>query len=239
MGIIRRYRTAIKRHHRSAGFGIHSPHAFSFVTNVLRGRLPYYAYEDIAQLRQSVINASSSIWPHPRIISYKNAKLLFRIVNNFNPSQILQIGTCYGVSSACMLAVNRKSHITLYEPNIGVYPPTYQVFERLGDRVTRNDTLETTLQDYDSCLDNKPPFILINSLPNPEQNYSTLLKWLQNHLNGECVVIMRNLARHNHMMNLWNECKATVVNGQTFTNEKIAIIVANPKLQREDFFLWF
>ena len=94
MGIIRRYRTAITRHHRSAGFGIHSPHAFNFVTNVLRGRLPYYAYDDIAALRQAVIKESASRWPHPRIISFKNAKLLFRVVNHFNPMEMLQIGTC-------------------------------------------------------------------------------------------------------------------------------------------------
>lgn len=239
MGIIRRYRTAIKRHHRSAGFGIHSPHAFNFVTNVLRGRLPYYAYADIATLRQHVIDASKSQWPHPRIISLKNAKLLFRIVNNFNPCEILQIGTCYGVSSACMMAVNDDSRITLYEPHIDVYPPTQKVFEKLGNRVQRHETLEATLNDYDSRIGNKNPFILINSLPHPDHDYSLLLKWLRNHLNGECVVVMRNLARHNHMKQLWNDYNAALTSGQTFTNEKIAVIVATPKLQREDFFLWF
>ena len=239
MGIIRRYRTAIKRHHRSAGFGIHSPHAFNFVTNVLRGRLPYYAYADIATLRQHVIDASKSQWPHPRIISQKNARLLFRIVNNFNPTNILQIGTCYGVSSACILAVNDNSRITLYEPHIDVYPPTKEVFDKLGDRVQRHETIDATLADYDSCLGDKSPFILINSLPDPEQDYSKLLDWLQSHLGSECVVIMRNLARHDHMKRLWTDCKAAVIAGQTFTNEKIAIIIATPKLQREDFFLWF
>ncbi|MBO7609244.1 MAG: hypothetical protein J6S96_03455 [Muribaculaceae bacterium] len=239
MGIIRRYRTAIKRHHRSAGFGIHSPHAFNFVTNVLRGRLPYYAYDDIATLRQHVIDASKSNWPHPRIISFKNAKLLFRIVNNFNPQEILQIGTCYGVSSACALAVDSKSHITLYEPNIDVYPPTQEVFEKLGNRVTRHDTLEVSLNDYSTLLDNQAPFIIVNNLPDEKQDYNTLLEWIKPHLTNECVVIMRNLARHDHMKRLWNDCKTAATGGQTFTNEKIAIIVATPKLQREDFFLWF
>jgi hypothetical protein len=46
----RRYLNAWSRHHRSGGFGIHSPYAYQFVRNVWRKRLPYYAYDGLRQL---------------------------------------------------------------------------------------------------------------------------------------------------------------------------------------------
>ena len=46
----KRYINAWSRHHRSGGFGIHSPYAYQFVRNVWRQRLPYYAYDGICEL---------------------------------------------------------------------------------------------------------------------------------------------------------------------------------------------
>ena len=66
---LKRYLTALRRYSRSKGFGIHSPFAFHFVLNVLRERLPYYAYEDIAEIRQLAIDQTHNFWRHPRIIS--------------------------------------------------------------------------------------------------------------------------------------------------------------------------
>lgn len=239
MGIVRRYRTAITRHHRSAGFGIHSPHAFNFVTNVLRCRLPYYAYDDIAALRQAVIKESASRWPHPRIISFKNAKLLFRVVNHFNPMEMLQIGTCYGVSSACLLAVDSHSHITLYEPHLGSYAPIEKVLEAYGERIGCHDSLSGAIAAYRARAGREQQFVLINDLPCGASDYAALQAMLHEMLRGKCVVVMRGLARNDLINRLWLECRQWLPAGQTFTNEKIAVIVATPKLQREDFFLWF
>jgi len=54
------------RHRR--GFGIHSPFAFRFVTEVLAQRLPYYGYTDISG--------------DPRI------RLLFRLTVYFRPTTV-------------------------------------------------------------------------------------------------------------------------------------------------------
>ena len=96
----------MQRLHRSKGFGIHSPFAFKFVLNVLRERMPYYAYEEISHLRSIAASHAKGMFKRKRIISFKSAKMLFRITNYFNPSHILQLGTSYGVSSASMLAVS-------------------------------------------------------------------------------------------------------------------------------------
>ena len=81
MGRLRRYRTAFGRYKRGKGFGIHSPFAFGFVLKVLRERNPYYAYSNLESLRKLVISHTRHHFRHPRIISLKNAKIIFRVAN--------------------------------------------------------------------------------------------------------------------------------------------------------------
>ena len=95
----KRYYTAIPRYKRSKGFGIHSPFAFNFVLKVLRERCPYYAYEIINAARWEASRLASSAKERRNLLSFKNAKMIFRITCHFNPSSILQIGTSHGVAS--------------------------------------------------------------------------------------------------------------------------------------------
>ena len=53
------------------------------------------------------------------------------------------------------------------------------------------------------------------------------------------MIVLRNLSRNDLMKQLWLNAKAEATYGQIFTNEKLAVVIANPKLQREDFLLWF
>lgn len=239
MGRIRRYRTAFVRNRRSRGFGIHSPFAFNFVRLVLCERLPYYSYEHIEELRRIVIKAEGGLWRHPRVISSKNAKMLFRIVNFFNPRVIMQVGTSYGVSSACMMAVSSQSRLFLYEPHLERYPIVSRIFEPYGKRVEQYTGIEEQSIAYTAELgDDEMPFVLVNDLP-CDGDYEPLLDYLNRIVAGKAVVVLRNISRNPLMEKLWLELKENMPMGQTYTNEKIAIMYATPKLQREDFFLWF
>ena len=235
---IKRYLTAIRRYTRSKGFGIHSPFAFSFVLNVLRERLPYYAYEDIEKLRELAINESKSFWRHPRIISYKNAKLIFRVVNYFNPKEILQIGTNYGVSSACALAVSSKISLYLCEPNVNEYPVTQQILSHFGNTVTKYPTFKKSLNEYIATESGKEaPFLLVNNVK--EDEYSEVLAYLYEIRNRKSVIILRNISTNATMQALWEACRNAAPTGMTFSNGKIAVIVSTNKLPHQNFSLWF
>ncbi len=67
------------RHNR--GFGVQSPSAFFFVTQVLKERLPYYAYKDIDRIAQE-----------SGVHSKKKCRRLFRIANYLHPKSIIAIG---------------------------------------------------------------------------------------------------------------------------------------------------
>ena len=239
MGRIKRYRTAISRHHRSKGHGIHSPFAFNFVRFVLREKSPYYCYEEFDFLRQLVVRSIKGVKKHPRVISVKDLKMIFRIANFFNPPCVMQVGSCYGLTASSVLNLSRSSRMWLYDPNIGNYPVVAQVLAPYLDRVECYNELNVAAGDYTAALnDGTSPFIIVNSIPRSE-DLEPLKKMLGSMLASECVLVIRNIDRSDSVKNLWRFLKAEMVHGQSFTNEKTAVIVARKKLNCEHFFLWF
>lgn len=238
MGRFKRYRTAWSRHHRSRGFGIHSPFAFRFVREVLGQRLPYYCYEQLESLRARVVQLDGGRWRHNGVIKVKDAKQLFRITNEFNPAHILQITAGHAVTSASMLAVSSTSHLWLHQPELTPDSIAGQVLAPYGDRIHVHRLIEDTIIDYETALaHDEMPFVLVDGLAH-DSDTGILADFLQRSLAHRAVVIMRGIHRSDTIRQLWLQCKRAMPMGQTYTNEKTAILIATPKLQREDFFLW-
>lgn len=233
MGLIRRYRTALARHHRSRGFGIHSPSAYKFVTQVLRERLPYYAYADLRTLRRA-LQACGEQCP-----SDHEMQLLFRVVNHLAPQHILLVGADSALTVAAMLMPSSKTDVYTSGGSDRLDNIVQQLGD-LGERVLPYVELKIALFDYMTAFLDQPkrPFVLINSLPDPERTtlmQRVLDEWLTQ---TETVIILRNLHRDPAMKQLWNEAKAMMAYGHTFTNGKTAILIARPKIPLQHFEIW-
>lgn len=224
VGLVRRYCTALARHHRSRGFGIHSPSAYRFVTQVLRERCPYYAYDDMGTLRKALLASGAR-----DLISDHDARLLFRIVNHFTPRHILLVGAGDTLTIASLL--QPSSQTTVYACGEANH---LDHLSDLARRVVFSTRLDTTLTDYNTAQP-EPPFIIINELTGGDTMLQPqLTQWLQ----GEAVVIMRNL-NHNPAINrLWQAASQAMPHGHTFTNGKTAILVARPKIPLQHFEIW-
>jgi len=239
LGRIKRYRTALSRHHRSKGHGIHSPFAYGFVRFVLCEQSPYYCYESLGDMRQAVVNSLRNVKNHPRVLSFKGLKMVFRITNFFNPEHIMQVGTCYGITAAGMLNVSSQSKLWLYEKHIGAYPVIGNVLAPFLDRIECYNSLEVAIEDYRQTLNNgAKPFVLINSVPE-EQDLALLKNALTRMLTGDCVIVFRNIHRSDDVKTLWRSLQKEMHHGQSFTNEKTGVIVAKTSLNLEHFLLWF
>ena len=225
-----RYLTAWSRYHHSSGFGIHSPFAYRFVRNVWRQPLPYYAYSGISQLLETIKGSTTRQQRREMdLISEKEARLLFRVANHFNPRRILQVGAATGVESVAMLEVSRKSRLYLYDAQLEQKPLAVRVLQSQLDRVECYDDVNVAADEL-LAADDVPLLALINA-PVDE----AVLKRL---LDARCVVVLRHLRDNEAMKNLFTACCSRMPSGQTYTNNKIAILNPNPKLQREDFLLW-
>ncbi len=83
-GTLRHYCTALRRWHRSRGFGIHSPFAYRFVSETLRGR-PRNRYDYAPLVR--LCAGRDAAGPLRHIL-----RRLYRIVAHLRPSHVTVIG---------------------------------------------------------------------------------------------------------------------------------------------------
>ena len=233
VNLLKRYRTALARHHRSRGFGIHSPSAYHFVTQVLGERLPYYAYDDLRQLRRALRDSGEQ-----SLISNHDAQLLFRIAGHFAPQHILLVGADSALTIAALLMPSSQTDAYTCGDNKRLDDIVRQL-DKLADRVLPYVELKTALFDYMAAFIDRPkrPFVVINALPDPE-HAAILQRGLNECLQGECVVIIRNLHRDPAIKQLWHEAKAMMPHGHSYTNHKTAILVARPAIPREHFDIW-
>ena len=134
------------------GHGIHSPFVYDFVRQVLIDKRNFYAYNQVEALRQklfrdntlievedfgagSTINKTnqrsvSSIAQHAAK-SKKWAQLLFRIVNYYQPKNILELGTSLGISTAYMSLANPKARLITAEGSAAVAAQASRNFQSL------------------------------------------------------------------------------------------------------------
>lgn len=90
------------RFRHRCGYGVHSPSDFFLITFVVYERLAFYAYNLLHAKRKQVENL-----PHYR---EKTDRLLFRLVNHLQPRNMLEVGTCSGLSARYM---SEAKHVSL------------------------------------------------------------------------------------------------------------------------------
>lgn len=76
-----------RRFRHRCGYGVHSPSDFFLITSVMYEKLPYYAYDRLK------MSSSTKALPHYR---EKVNKLLFRLVNYFRPTTLIEVGNGNG-----------------------------------------------------------------------------------------------------------------------------------------------
>lgn len=123
-----RYRLAADTPH-----GIHSPFIFEFMNDLLLDTTPYYPFEPIEAIRskllldKSMINVTdlgagsggTQVRKEVREICRNGAvpakygRLLFKLVNRFQPTTLLEMGTSLGISGLYMAMANQGKMITL------------------------------------------------------------------------------------------------------------------------------
>lgn len=87
---IKRPFVRLSRFRHRQGYGVHSPFAFNFITQVIYQRTPYYKYSDLLKAEKEWIRTAP---PCPWNESLPMKRLLFRLVNHARPANIVDAGT--------------------------------------------------------------------------------------------------------------------------------------------------
>lgn len=116
--------------------GVHSPFVYSLITKCFYDKKKYIEYSSLKQYRKSLaenknfievndFGAGSRVFKSNKRqiskiaktagISSKRAKLLFRVVNYFQPTTILEIGTSLGLATSALSLGSESAKITTLE----------------------------------------------------------------------------------------------------------------------------
>lgn len=142
------------------GHGIHSPFVFEFVTKVLRNHEERPVYAEIDELRKYLQSSHETVsYRDPGAgsvslpvknrkiadiiktasISDKYGRLIYRMVEKYNPGIILEIGTSLGISTLYLAKANEKAKVYTLE---GAEP----VARVAKDNFTRMNSLNIQLK---------------------------------------------------------------------------------------------
>lgn len=77
----------LSRFRYRCGYGVHSPFAFSLITDVIYEKMPYYAYQSLQKEQKKMMRERG--WQKG---SLKINRFLFRLVNRMQPATIVEVG---------------------------------------------------------------------------------------------------------------------------------------------------
>lgn len=141
------------RHRVSAantmGFGIHSPYLFNIARAILPCRDPYYAFDAIEQLRRSMLRSNETVWVEDfgtgksgrrRVADIasrtlkpsREAQLLMRLAVMAHAREMVELGTCLGISSAYLASSDGRARLTTFEGAPEVAETARRGWQQLG-----------------------------------------------------------------------------------------------------------
>jgi len=241
------------------GHDVHSPFVFSFINNILLNNGEFYCFEEIEAVRQKLLNdnriiyitdlgAGSKIYKTNKriiskvaktsVISEKEAKLLFRIVNYFQPQNIIELGTSLGIS-------------TLYLSNISCKIPVYTIE---GDKQILkiansyfNLLEKKNIKSYNDNFDYRLPKILEKIetvgcayIDGNHTKEATLryFDMLLLKITEKSILIFDDIYWNKDMLSAWNEIKANSKVRVTIDLFYFGIVLFRTEQPKEDFRLF-
>lgn len=211
------------------GHGVHSPFVFEFVTKVLNDDRQFYCFKTIELLREQLQHDKTEITlqdfgagsrvhaAYKRKVAEigksslkprKFAQLLFRMVNFYQPSDVLELGTSLGTTTAYLASANTNANVVTMEGAKTVAAIAQINFRQLQLNNIKivegnfDDTLPHTLNKF-SKIDFA--FIDGNHRKEPTLNYfqQILLK-----ITGDSILVFDDIHWSEEMEEAWEIIKA-------------------------------
>lgn len=206
------------RHNR--GFGVQSPSAFFFVTQVLKERLPYYAYKDIDRIAQE-----------SGVHSKKKCRRLFRIANYLHPKSIIAIGEEAATPLCAIAAAVSTAKITFITSKAATASVAE---EHLASRVNKRlcgDALEL-LQE---CLKENAPLRLL--FIGKDCDITSTLQTALQHADERTAIIADGIHRNPERLKQWQEAVDSPRTIVTYDLYSMGLLLFDNKKQKQHYTL--
>jgi len=211
------------------GHGTHSPFIFHFITKVLNDKQHYPEYEKIKKLRKQLRNdntvlqvedfgAGSSVSKTNRRTvatiaknatkSKKYGQLLFRMVREYQPGIILELGTSLGITTSYMSLANPGAKLVTMEGASEVAAIAEKNFKKSGikniavEQGNFNNTLSSVVHGLPTV---DFAFIDGNHRQEPTEKY---FQELLTKINNDSILVFDDIHWSPEMEQAWNTIKA-------------------------------
>jgi len=197
------------------GYGVHSPFAFNFITNVIEEKLPYYIFENIENQREELLSCKDTVEflslkgnlkkktiaeiTSQEAHSDKYGALLFRLVNFLQCKSVLQIGASTGVMTFYLATPRKDTKCTVLEDRTALVP----VIQKHCNSLNLNNVDVKTGEYTDSLeklLETQDYFdlVFLNTVRNPELTKKILEKQIRTRF-----LIVDGIRRNKKTKALW------------------------------------
>ena len=210
------------------GHGVHSPFVFQFIKEVIQDDRSFYAFEDIEQIRTALLNNTKEITiedfgagshtglSKQRKISdiaksslkpKKFAQLLFKMVNYYQPKNILELGTSLGITTSYLASANKNVQVTTMEGSFTIAAIAKENFTtlKLKNIEVVEGNFDTTLPTALSQL-----FTIDFAFLDGNHRYQPTINYFNQVLaksNEYTIIILDDVHWSKQMEKAWNEIK--------------------------------
>lgn len=170
------------------GFGVHSPFAFSIITDVIEEKNAYYAY---SSMNRTYSNATP--------ISFKVACLLLRLANRFQARKIVEVGCDGGFSLLPLILTDSRNEIVSLAKESD-QKTACNILSWLKERINQVSFVRTLNEVNDDFI---ADMVVISAMPD---NYSNddLFQWFQAHSHENTIFFIKGIQPKRPLESLWD-----------------------------------
>lgn len=178
----------VRRLRHRKGFGVHSPFAFSIITDVIEEKTAYYAYSKMYR-----------IYGAKTPISFKVACLLLRLANRFRARQILEVSCDGGYSVLPILLTDSRNAIVTVadqQQQADTLKLLSKHNEHMG-QISFCESLSSVSGDY------KADMIIVSSLPSGFTQQE-LAQWVFSHTHETSLIFVKGIQPKRPLVDFWD-----------------------------------
>ena len=199
---IKYIKNQIKRFRYRKGYGVHSPFAFRFITEVINESSPYYSYIEIENIKTGSGEKKNKL-------DCKVLKLVFRLVNQFQPRQFLEVGS----------EPSLEFPVTLAKRNI---------------QYLYKETLFSIKKEEPFLAD----FVFIHHIV-LEEDFETLKNSILNTIHSNSLLVISGVGYSKKMKTKWKDIQEDKRVGITFDLYDVGLVFFDLKMNKQHYIVKF
>lgn len=227
----------IHRFRKRKGYGVHSPSAYYLIRGVFFEKTPYYDYSRL----RPVVDVAHEFYPqwveHRRFY-----ELIFRLVNEVQPSCIFEVGTGIGLTTLYLAAPCKHIPVTSVDM-LRTDEQTDFVKALMRQHAPlvnlhQTDRISTYVVEEFEVIGQRPLFFIRLDLLSPEEAEQILVHILEI-VTPLAVLIVTGIHSMKRLNELWKRLINSDCTGVTFDLYELGVVFFNPTYSKQNYLINF